>query len=798
MSGKIPVTLKLPQLQNLIKRDPAAYRDEFELQYNRFQSELEIFKLRPTNDSERFTDLMTFMSHVVHCYGKESSDVPQSLLSLMEENAATLHPEVRAKLMTSLILLRNKGIIDPLVLLKLSFKLMATPDKALRLSLGEYIFNDIKAINLNKHNEKLNRRVQALLFSIVEEDTSIVARKTVEILSELYRRRVWTDARTVNVLGTACISPATRVAIVAINFFLGIETQMHEDDEEEKSAVAGSKADVNYHEHSKKTRARQRHVKKQVEHNSKVRRDQANKASEAIPLFPAIQLLYDPQSMAEKLCQKLKQSGERFEVKLLLMNFVSRLIGCHKLILLNFYSYLQRYLTSHQQEVTRILTYLVQSSHDLIPPEELLPVVRTIANNFITERCTNEAITVGLNAVREVIVRAPALLREDGMGDLIQDLAMYGKKTHKSVMIAAHGIVNLVRELYPALLRKGDRGKFHNLAHIPSNYGDHKAAEGVQGIELLEAFERGEIRIDSDDEVVFGEDEEEEEEEDEEEGEEAPQLVPVDDEGEDEEEEDEEGDEEGDDEDEDEEEVEEDDEDEAEAEAEDEDEDEDGWEFVSDDEGTSTAPAASAAAEVGGKRKRVTFDSQPQEQPQPTRVPAASKDPKNRIDANRILSSEDFSLISRLRTAMAERAKDPRYRTKVKNLAKAASLKGSGDSSGGGEDADGDDEASQGDGLPYMLDDDALGAACRTSKSSKLERMTRVLEGRKETGNFEHNGHGGGTTNLEKLRKKNYVMVRKGKRSVRNKIRTSNSETRWNKMHQTEQYGRDRRKRRRT
>jgi hypothetical protein len=43
------------------------------------------------------------------------------------------------------------------------------------------------------------------------------------------------------------------------------------------------------------------------------------------------------------------------------------------------------------------------------------------------------------------MLRAPALLREEGMGDFVQDLAMYGRKTHKSVMIAAHGIVNLVR-----------------------------------------------------------------------------------------------------------------------------------------------------------------------------------------------------------------------------------------------------------------------------------------------------------------------------------------------------------------
>ena len=102
------------------------------------------------------------------------------------------------------------------------------------------------------------------------------------------------------------------------------------------------------------------------------------------------------------------------------------------------------------------------------------------------------------------------------------------------------------------------------------------------------------------------------------------------------------------------------------------------------------------------------------------------------------------------------------------------------------------------EGLAYMVDADDLKAACRTGKTSKVDRMTKILEGRKEAGGFEHGGHGGGTTNLEKLRKKNYVMVRKGKTSVRNKIRKSNSDVRYDAMHRKEQYGRDRRKRRRT
>jgi protein SDA1 len=444
MNKRVAVTLKLPQLQNLIKRDPASYKDEFTMQKRHFESELEIFKLRPTKESERFTELVTFMSHVAVCYKEECENLAPSVMELLETHANILHTDVRAKLLQACIMLRNKGMIDPLNLIRLAFKLFSVNDKTLRSSLVEYVFNDIKTINQQKQNDKLNRSIQAFLFSIVEDDTTITARKTVEILCELYRRKVWTDARTVNMLGKACLSQSTRVCVAAINFFLGIETKMHEDEEEEKTVEKGPQ-EVDYHAHSKKTKKRQRQTQKQIERNAKQRRDNQKDNTVAQPLFPAIQMLHDPQTLAEKLFKKIRQSGERFEVKLLMMNFTSRLIGCHKLLLLSFYSYLQRYLTSHQQDVTQILAYLIQACHELVPPEDLVPIVKAIAHNFITERCTNEAITVGINAVREIIVRAPSLLREPGMDDFVQDLVMYGKKAHKSVMIAAHGMVNLVR-----------------------------------------------------------------------------------------------------------------------------------------------------------------------------------------------------------------------------------------------------------------------------------------------------------------------------------------------------------------
>ena len=48
------------------------------------------------------------------------------------------------------------------------------------------------------------------------------------------------------------------------------------------------------------------------------------------PTFSALYLINDPQSFAEKLFKKLEHSKERFEVRLMLMSLISRLIGLHQ------------------------------------------------------------------------------------------------------------------------------------------------------------------------------------------------------------------------------------------------------------------------------------------------------------------------------------------------------------------------------------------------------------------------------------------------------------------------------------
>jgi len=56
---------------------------------------------------------------------------------------------------------------------------------------------------------------------------------------------------------------------------------------------------------------------------------------------------------------------------------------------------------------------VIESCHDLIPPETVKPILQRIMENFVTEYCNNQHITVGLNCIREILSRMPLALDED-------------------------------------------------------------------------------------------------------------------------------------------------------------------------------------------------------------------------------------------------------------------------------------------------------------------------------------------------------------------------------------------------
>lgn len=289
---------------------------------------------------------------------------------------------------------------------------------------------------------------------IRDGNSARAAKTSLNIMIELYRKNVWNDAKTVNVIASACSSKVTKLMVTAIQFFLTNESKNGKDGSDSDSdddQVPNAKEVLMANRFNKKTRKRDKNLSKV----KSIIKKKKNKEKAPTFNFSALHLLHDPQGMAERLFKQLESMNERYEVKLMTMDLISRLIGIHQLILLNFYPYVKRFLQPHQRDVTRILQFVAQSAHDLIPPDILESVLQTLVNNFVTERNSGEVMAVGINAIREICARCPLVMSRD----LLQDLAQYKSYREKSVMMASRSLIHLFRDINPTLLHKRDKVK---------------------------------------------------------------------------------------------------------------------------------------------------------------------------------------------------------------------------------------------------------------------------------------------------------------------------------------------------
>ena len=143
---RLSVTTKLPQLQNLIKRDPGGYNDEFLQQHRHYLSELQIFRLDPSKKSTSFSELVTFVSHVAPCYPAHCKDFPGQLMALLRQHGRVLNPDVRITVAHALLLLRNRGLLEALPLFTLMFELFEIQDKALKALVYNHMTADVRKV----------------------------------------------------------------------------------------------------------------------------------------------------------------------------------------------------------------------------------------------------------------------------------------------------------------------------------------------------------------------------------------------------------------------------------------------------------------------------------------------------------------------------------------------------------------------------------------------------------------------------------------------------------------------------
>ncbi|GMR58810.1 hypothetical protein PMAYCL1PPCAC_29005, partial [Pristionchus mayeri] len=756
-------------LQEMVRKNPESYKEEFLEQYEHFMQTIKLLHLQPVQhrmDVQPLLDSITFLSGVVVFFKEEAKAFGDQMLTVLREQATGLDPHVRMAFCKALIPLRNKNFIEPLTLLELFFELIKLEDKHLRKFILSSISSHLKVICVQKKNLKLAGKIQNFCFAKLKDSRSIVVRCAQLILIDAFRKKYFRDTKTANAISEGCFHKVPKIQVAAIKFFIGSKSD--EDGEEELSDddENGGEEDgktlkevMNAFRYAKKTKKRERDLEKAKKTLSKKKKAKKESRGKECNLL-AVQSLYDAQEFGDRLFKMLESTKvEKFEVRLFRLALLARIIGIHRLQTLQFYSlavfpcsYVQRYLQPKQRDVTRILLYAAQACHELVPPDTIENLVRCIAYNFVTDRNSPEAITVGINAIREIFNNCPFAATEE----LLRDLSQYKTYKNKNVSMAARAIITLFRQVNPKLLHKRDRGRLtaeqmegEDREYL--DFGVPAVREFVPGAECLpeEREENGEMEVD----------EEEEEKSDEEGWVDVHHAEDVSDkegeEGEDEEEEDE--DEEGEWETDDEEDVEgEEDDDDEEGEEEDDDEEEEEEEEEEDEEDNEEE-------EMKGPIQSMKLKKRLRKSEMKAKIATVPKEKAVKVSEGRILTQEEFKKINQfqIKKALVSQKKIAReiVGTRKRTL----------------DDDRLDEEYEEkrqrrieGDGLPRLKDIEHFHKKMR--RATKEERMESIMEGREgreDYGKRKKNGPHVGKTNRENAKKKVFNMVK-------NKIRGKN------------------------
>eukprot|EP01022_Parablepharisma_sp_SALTPOND_P009651 TRINITY_DN139_c0_g1_i10.p6 TRINITY_DN139_c0_g1~~TRINITY_DN139_c0_g1_i10.p6 ORF type:complete len:820 (-),score=155.54 TRINITY_DN139_c0_g1_i10:3345-5804(-) len=458
-------SIDLPALQDKIKRQPELYRNEFNEYYDLFKKLLPDLRDNPGKDQPTICSFLLFFTHLFDRFPKELQFLSTELVNIVEQYYGILHVTTRAICVQCLTILRSKNLISPTLVIPLFVKLFKSEDKKLRESLFNIIVNDIKRINKQKKNvvwliflpqQHINTQLQNCLYNLIEHHTDKTAKAALLIMLELYRRRVWTDTKTVNAISSGCLSKNSKMVMAACKFMLDINLD-GEDLEEDESDQEDKKIEIRRQLGSKLPKKKKDELRKMLKMLERKQR-RKHRATFQTNFLP-IDLVYNPQGFTEKLFSKLtKGKGKKKELKgeaaILALSLVAKMIGRHKLIIPEFFTYANHAIKTKNKNIARLLACVAEACHENLQREDVKDMVGTIIDNLISEHNPPESITMGLNAIREISLRISHVLEKDQLAYLVQ----FKDFKNKYVGSAAKSVINAYRDINPMLLPPKLRG----------------------------------------------------------------------------------------------------------------------------------------------------------------------------------------------------------------------------------------------------------------------------------------------------------------------------------------------------
>jgi len=75
---------------------------------------------------------------------------------------------------------------------------------------------------MNKHhkNNAINQELKKFISQYINKNSDKTAQKSLQLMIELYRRNIWNDTRTVNIIADGCFNSAIKIRLISSYFLI--------------------------------------------------------------------------------------------------------------------------------------------------------------------------------------------------------------------------------------------------------------------------------------------------------------------------------------------------------------------------------------------------------------------------------------------------------------------------------------------------------------------------------------------------------------------------------------------------
>lgn len=75
---------------------------------------------------------------------------------------------------------------------------------------------------MNRHhkNNKINQELKKFISQYITKYSDKTAQKSLQLMIEFYKRNIWTDNRTVNIIADGCFNASAKIRVIACFFLI--------------------------------------------------------------------------------------------------------------------------------------------------------------------------------------------------------------------------------------------------------------------------------------------------------------------------------------------------------------------------------------------------------------------------------------------------------------------------------------------------------------------------------------------------------------------------------------------------